>query len=62
MSQCPSEPALPRAEPEDDPSDEFQNAPNSELTVEEVQLREKASEWVNPLNDEEEEVVEEPIY
>ncbi|KIJ46611.1 hypothetical protein M422DRAFT_164849 [Sphaerobolus stellatus SS14] len=50
------------AEPQDDLSDCFQEAPDPELTSEDIQLRSRAVEWINPLDDEEDEVEQQPIY
>ncbi|KAF8587728.1 hypothetical protein K439DRAFT_1652205 [Ramaria rubella] len=48
--------------PADEPSDEFRSAPMLELTSEEIDLRDEAWGWINPMNDEEEEPEEQTIY
>ncbi|KAF8581939.1 hypothetical protein K439DRAFT_1647755 [Ramaria rubella] len=47
--------------PADEP-DEFRSVPMLELTSEEIDLRDEAWGWINPMNDEEEEPEEQTIY
>ncbi|KIJ25047.1 hypothetical protein M422DRAFT_274056 [Sphaerobolus stellatus SS14] len=48
--------------PQNDPSDKFQATPMPDLTPEETVLQSEAQVWVSPLNDEEDEAEEQPIY